>query len=374
VHEVGHAALQVKIRSGTVLVGAALAGSAGFAAPFVPLACSAAIPEAERTCAADQALVAPPAVYRGTSLPAKHVALTFDDGPGTNTAALSAYLKSRNIRATFFVNGRSAPAHPGVLATIAADGHLLANHTQNHYDLRSTAQFPLTPAGEAALVDELAATDALIAPYVPDGAFLFRAPYGYFDARAYGVLHASAMDKYVGHVDWEIGAQRTATFGADWACWENAPRLSSRQCGDLHLNEIRARGRGIVLMHDADKGNGTLNRDVDVGTGNTLDMVRTIVPVLEAEGYTFVRADEVPAIAAALPVGPAPIEGGADGDADAEADADGGADAAPSKAADSSAEPPPSLPPDGPGDGADPASTGSPAAPATGAPADPCTR
>jgi len=274
----------------------------------------------ENTCSDSQGLVS--VGYKGTSLGPKQLALTFDDGPGRQTLAISAYLKSRNIPAGFFVNGRSVPSRPTALPGIYADGHVVANHTQNHYDLNSTARFPLDPAGEAALVAEVALTDTLIAPYVPNGRFLFRAPYGNLGARPYGLLHASAMDKYVGQVLWDIGGEREGTYGADWACWENAPQLTSKACGDLHLNEIRAVGRGIVLMHDADKGPGIDNHDPDNGIGNTLDMVKYLVPILEAEGFTFVRIDHVPALDALLPPLPVvPIDAGPETGPDAALDA-----------------------------------------------------
>ena len=181
-----------------------------------------------------QPLVAPPTRFVGTSLGPKQLSLTFDDGPGTNTIALSAWLHARGIAATFFINGKSTLGQPNAIAAVAADGHLLANHTQNHEDLRSTATFPLNAAGEAKLIAELAQTDALIAPYIENDRFLFRAPFGYFETRAYNVLHASAMDKYVGHIHWDVGSERVGSYGADWACWENDPMLTTKQCGDLY--------------------------------------------------------------------------------------------------------------------------------------------
>lgn len=316
-----------------------------------------------------QALTAPPSRFDGTSLAPKQLALTFDDGPGTNTIALSAWLSARGIKATFFVTGSNTAGRPNALAAVAADGHLLANHTQNHRDLRSTAQFPLNAAGEAALVAELAQTDALVAPYVENDRFLFRAPYGYFESRAYNVLHASAMDKYVGHVHWDVGSERVGSYAADWACWENDPKLTSKQCGDLYINEIDARGRGIVLMHDADKGPGVGNHNPTSGVGNTMDMVKYMVPLLEAAGYAFVRADDVPAISAALPPlppPPPPLDAGVDasgsdsGPADAGAPSDASSDASAPKEAGATSTPPSSAPPS--------------AAPGPSTPSDPCAR
>lgn len=278
----------------------------------------------------------------GTSLAAKQLALTFDDGPGSRTLELSAWLAARGIKAVFFVNGQcfgagnpcraggAATSAAAVLAQLTADGHLVANHTQNHYDLTADAtHFPAGATGDAAIVKQLVDTDALIAPHVPGGRFLFRAPFGSFGSRPYDVLRASAMDKYVGHVGWDVGAQYVGNdatgYAADWYCWQNAS-TTTKKCGDRYINEIQARGRGIVLFHDADYGN-VANTNPSVGKGNTIDMVKYMVPLLEAAGYTFVRADDVPAIQALLPAVP---DAGVDAATDAGDDAamDAGDDAA----------------------------------------------
>ena len=60
------------------------------------------------------------------------VALTFDDGPNLHTGEVLDALKQMNIRATFFIVGRQAHRHPEMLARIAREGHLLANHSANH--------------------------------------------------------------------------------------------------------------------------------------------------------------------------------------------------------------------------------------------------
>jgi len=321
----------------------------------------------ERTCSGAQALTAAP--YAGGSLGSKQIALTFDDGPASRTEELSTYLASQGIHAGFFVNGKNLAAYPNALAKLVADGHVVGNHTHDHADLTDKSVFPLNATGNAKLVTELSATDALIAPFVPNGRFMFRAPYGAFDARDYNVLHASAMDKYVGHIGWDIGSTRTASTAADWACWQYNPQLTSKACGDLYANEIQSVGRGIVLMHDADYGNPG-NHNATSGLGNTVDMVKYLVPILKARGYTFVRVDAVPAIASALPpLVVADADAGADASADASVKSEGGAThvgtadastSASTTSADLHAEPAAAAPP--PAD---------PCAPAPSAPPDP---
>src|SRR5262249_5589531 len=70
-----------------------------------------------------------------TTLPlgAKEVVLTFDDGPwpGTTPKVLAA-LKSECVKATFFVLGRNAVAHPDILRRELSEGHTVAHHTWSH--------------------------------------------------------------------------------------------------------------------------------------------------------------------------------------------------------------------------------------------------
>jgi peptidoglycan/xylan/chitin deacetylase (PgdA/CDA1 family) len=67
----------------------------------------------------------------GTS--ARVVSLTFDDGPHPEvTPRLLDLLRARGVRATFFLIGREAARHPDLVRRIAAEGHLLGNHTLTH--------------------------------------------------------------------------------------------------------------------------------------------------------------------------------------------------------------------------------------------------
>ncbi len=242
----------------------------------------------------------------GTTLPPKTLALTFDDGPGLRTAELSSWLAARGIRAGFFVNGKMLGSGSSVLAQLVADGHVVANHTQTHRSLtgRSTGTARLP---DAEVTRELEQTDALIAPYTA-GRFMFRAPFGDFDGVTAAALTASPMAKYVGSIGWEIGDHMGPAQAADWDCWipgADGVVMTTEQCGALYVQEIEAVGRGIVLLHDP------YFIGDDPARGGTVDMVKAIVPLLEAKGYSFARIDEVPAIAAVLPpLPPGPADAG----------------------------------------------------------------
>jgi peptidoglycan/xylan/chitin deacetylase (PgdA/CDA1 family) len=59
--------------------------------------------------------------------------LTFDDGPDPrHTLAISRCLAERGHRGTFFVLGRAAREHPATIRQLAADGHEIACHGDDH--------------------------------------------------------------------------------------------------------------------------------------------------------------------------------------------------------------------------------------------------
>jgi peptidoglycan/xylan/chitin deacetylase (PgdA/CDA1 family) len=88
------------------------------------------------------------------------IALTIDDAPHPDvTPGLLRELRGAGVKATFFVIGAYAEAHPGLVDSIRADGHELANHL---YTDRMSAGLP-----DEEFVEELLKTDALIRPEGP---------------------------------------------------------------------------------------------------------------------------------------------------------------------------------------------------------------
>lgn len=63
---------------------------------------------------------------------AKHVYLTFDDGPSENTGAILDILKQYNVKATFFVIGKTDPTSLDLYKRIVDEGHSLGIHSYTH--------------------------------------------------------------------------------------------------------------------------------------------------------------------------------------------------------------------------------------------------
>ncbi|MCL2779384.1 MAG: polysaccharide deacetylase family protein [Polyangiaceae bacterium] len=80
------------------------------------------------------------AIVRGEA-GARGVVLTFDDGPDpVHTREVLAVLAAHGAKATFFVIGRKAEAHPDVIREMVAQGHAVGIHGWEHdrlFSLRS---------------------------------------------------------------------------------------------------------------------------------------------------------------------------------------------------------------------------------------------
>ena len=114
-------------------------------------------------------------VIQTTGMPAKTVALTFDDGPSpTHTPRVLDILDAHDVKATFCVVGANAKAHPGLVRDIVARGHALCDHTVTH-DLH------LPDRDDARIDAEIGGALAAIHAAAPDVEVLFyRAPGGNF--------------------------------------------------------------------------------------------------------------------------------------------------------------------------------------------------
>lgn len=61
--------------------------------------------------------------------------LTFDDGPDpVSTPRLLDILKTYDIKALFFCDGRAAEKFPDLVNQIRTEGHLIGNHGYSHFD------------------------------------------------------------------------------------------------------------------------------------------------------------------------------------------------------------------------------------------------
>lgn len=108
---------------------------------------------------------------------ARGVALTFDDGPHPiHTREVLDVLDAHGARATFFVIGDKAAAHPDVVREIAARGHWVATHTMHHDRFLNLRE-------ERSIERDIEASRDLIESLTGQRPSLFRPPVGFTSPR-----------------------------------------------------------------------------------------------------------------------------------------------------------------------------------------------
>ncbi|HLJ10299.1 MAG TPA: polysaccharide deacetylase family protein [Planctomycetaceae bacterium] len=231
---------------------------------------------------------------RADRLPEKTLCLTYDDGPGPQTVELAQYLFEQGISAAFFTVGSHAQQQPDVPGQLAEWGHIIGNHTHTHPGLAAMADLGGDVAGEVLKADEAlrACTGGRVR--------FFRAPYGSWrevhrsaDGAAGGArsLVAQQLNQvptlahYTGHIHWDICT-------CDYDFWRSG--ASSEDCSEFCMREICRVGKGIVLLHDSSEDPQQRPRN------RTWQVTERIVPWLKAQGFRFVRLDQIPQVQSAM--------------------------------------------------------------------------
>ncbi|BCJ33618.1 bi-functional transferase/deacetylase [Actinocatenispora thailandica] len=127
-------------------------------------------------------------------VPARTVALTFDDGPDPVwTPRILAVLARHHATATFFVVGSRANAHPELVRRILAGGNEVGSHTFTHVDLGRAGRWRQT--------SELRLTGTALAGAAGVRTRLFRPPYSStpaaLDATEYAAARRAAAEGYL---------------------------------------------------------------------------------------------------------------------------------------------------------------------------------
>ncbi len=181
------------------------------------------------------------------------VAMTFDVAYDTRyTAAFLDVLASYQVPATIFMTGEWADANPDLVSRMAADGHLVANHSYSHPDF--------TTISDTEIARQLARADAAISartgrstkPYV-------RPPFG-------------AQNSRVNQVFGNEGYRYDVLWTVDSLGWKglSAPDVVKR-CLD------RAVPGAILMFH--------------LSAPSDLTALPWIIQWLRDHGYTLVRLD-----------------------------------------------------------------------------------
>jgi peptidoglycan/xylan/chitin deacetylase (PgdA/CDA1 family) len=190
-------------------------------------------------------------------LASKEVVLTFDDGPwpGTTSAVLDA-LKRECVRATFFLLGRNAAAHPELAKRELAEGHTVAHHSFRHPLLDR-----MDPVAAEVEIDRgFAAVDRVLYGHAAKGP---RTPFFRFPGFAATPVLLE-----------RLAARRIVVFGADLWAGDWTPMSPNQELSQT-IERLEASGGGIVLFHDTKR--------------QTAAMLPAFLRSLKAGGYRIVH-------------------------------------------------------------------------------------
>src|SRR6185312_1142105 len=166
--------------------------------------------------------------------------LSFDDGPHPeHTPRLLDQLAAHGAHASFFLVGTQVEKYPQLAARIAAEGHLLGNHSWSHPSAfgKMTLQQQL---------HEIGRTDVLLAEFDQRSTHRFRPPRGSFSLSL--LLHFAGRRRAIAYWSYDSLDYR------QWPVADVAARLSRVACagaGDPMriLYHHRTRGRHVEGVH-----------------------------------------------------------------------------------------------------------------------------
>lgn len=180
----------------------------------------------------------------------KKVALTFDDGPHPDyTPKLLDGLKERGVHATFFVMGKQAEQYPELIERMAAEGHLIGNHTYSHLQLKQTNREEFKA--------ELTKTSDIVKGITGKELQYVRPPYGTWEKAFETELNMFPVLWTIDPLDW---------------CKNDVSCIVQNVLSKVQED-------AVILMHDQ--------------YDSSVKAALQIVDALQKEGYEFVTVDEL---------------------------------------------------------------------------------
>lgn len=166
----------------------------------------------------------------------KTIYLTFDDGPSDRTDEVLEILERQNVKATFFVVGKSDEAAKQRMRAIVEGGHALAMHSYTH-------DYKKIYASVEAYLDDMYKIFCLIRDTTGEAPTMFRFPGGSINAYNYNIyqeIMAEMLRRGFIPYDWNASSGDAVQKAATAATITNNIVTGAKR---TH--------RGIVLMHDS---------------------------------------------------------------------------------------------------------------------------
>ena len=190
----------------------------------------------------------------------KSLYLTFDNGYENGlTPQILDVLKAKKVPAAFFVTGHYLLDQPDLVKRMAAEGHVIGNHSWSHPDM--------TTIGDDQLRVELAKVRAETTRLTgKDRMHFLRPPRGIFDARTLALAQKEGYTSIfwsVAYKDWVTDSQRGAAYAYE------------KVVSQLHPG-------AIILLH-------AVSRDNAAALSAIIDQARK-------EGFVFRSLEELPGL------------------------------------------------------------------------------
>lgn len=185
----------------------------------------------------------------------KKIALSFDAAWGNeDTQTILDILKKHDVHVTFFMTGGWVESYPEDVKAIAAAGHDLGNHSENHKEM--------SKLGTAECSDELMKVHNKVKELTGQDMVLFRPPYGDYNNNL--ITTATGCGYYT--VQWSIDSLDWKNYGVE--------DIINRV-----LNHKNLENGAIVLMHN--------------GAKYTAQALDAVITGLKEKGYTLVPISEL---------------------------------------------------------------------------------
>ncbi len=194
----------------------------------------------------------------------KYIAITFDDGPSSNTPVLLDFLEEKGYVVTFFsVGHRLESSKVGEYLTRAVSlGCEAAIHCYTH-------EYQFTKCSEKVYHDEVYKTAALVEKYAGYFPICMRPPYG-------SITKAQTKASEFNVIIWDVDSED----------WQHTGRKTTEQAEaniqtivDNVVNSKYLRDGSIILFHDLYL--------------NSIEAFKRVTAILEAKGYEFVTVAQL---------------------------------------------------------------------------------
>jgi len=159
------------------------------------------------------------------------VVLTFDDGPlPPYTNIILDILKSKCVKANYFLIGKMAQAFPYLVRRIYDDGHTVGTHSLDHplaFERLPLDRMEYEVKGGIAAVDQAMGDSNAVAPF-------FRIP---------GFGRSEAIDSY-------LASQSLVTWSTDVVADDWLRNITPDEIVRRAMTRLDEKGKGVLLLHD----------------------------------------------------------------------------------------------------------------------------